>query len=272
MFSAPTLAFAPLAQSRGIVVLSPTAGAEAVPKVGPLVFSLYPTARLEGQYMASYLAEHLSGEAPVVVVGAQEEVYQSIVQGFVDRLRQFGSLKIAMVESAPPETRNFRDIIAKFARPGPAPILYVAGSKTFVATLVAQAKQSGFNGRIFSQSTLYDPSLGRDFGEVLEGMTFTGPFYQPESMDEPIPEFVSRYKQHYGSVPDVWAAYGYDAVLAIATVLKDCSTCQGSSMAARLRSLSIKGTTGPIQFDQEGAASRAFRLFVFQQGVIKRAD
>lgn len=270
MFSAPTLAFAPLAQTRGVLVISPTSGAEAVPRVGSCIFSLYPTAQQEGAFMARYLVSKSPGGGTVGVVASQEEVYRGLAEGFTTAIRESPNWKVDFVELFAPDTRDFRNIVAKFAHPGSADAIYAAGSKAFVANLIKQSKQLGFSGDFFSQSTLFDPSLVNEFGQYLNGVLFSGPFFDPTANIEPTKSFVTSYRAAYNDEPDVWAAYGYDAVLVAQKAWEACRDCDGRALAARVAQLSLQGVTGPIRFDEQGGAIRSFGIFTFRDGVLER--
>jgi|GEM_PF-1798327 len=266
MFSAPTLAFAPLAQARGVVVISPTSGAEAVPRTGSCIFSLYPTAQQEGRFMAEYLQRLSSQGGSVGVIASQEEVYRGLADGFSGALQDSPAWKVAFTALLAPDTRDFKNAVTKYIHGAETSALYMAGSKTFVANLVRQATQAGYVGTFLSQSTLFDPDLGKRFGSYLDGILFSGPYFDVHASTKPTKGFVASFQQKFRNQPDVWAAYGYDAVLVAHDALNRCPTCDGRRLAEDVAATLLDGTTGPIKFGPEGVAVRAFRVFTFKDG------
>lgn len=70
-------------------------------------------------------------------------------------------------------------------------------------------------------SSFYDPKIFELAGTAAEGVVFSAPFYDPESQDAFIKNFVDRYHERYREIPNVWSAYGYDVVRVAAQAIKD---------------------------------------------------
>lgn len=272
MFSAPTQAFAPIAQERGILVLSPTSGSRKVPRTGEYIFSLYPAAPEQGAHMAEYVQEE-SPTSNVAVIHAQEQVYADIAKGFASAIEEADEeSQIVLKRSIPPDTRDFKNVISSLKDNGGADSVFLSGSKSFVANFISQAKSLGYNVRFYSQSTLYDKNLLSDYGQSLEGVTFTGPYFSPNVQSRGVSSFVSTFKERFKSTPDVWAAYCYDSVMAIKRMLRSCQDCDVSTRSDTLRTLNFDGLTGPISFKESGGALGSFRIFKVVDGQFQVVD
>jgi len=262
MFSSTTLAFAPIAQDNDVLVISPTSGAEDVPKTGDFIFSLYPSGIVEGSYMAKRYAEMKTGvKLNIGIIHTQEQVYTDIAKGFQDTIGTMENVSIVFVESIPPAKKDFKDIISKYMRQKEVTTVYLSADKITVSNIIKQAKQFKWAVQFLSQSTLYDKSLLDNYGKYLNKIIFTGPYFDINDKDELTKSFVSSYRSKYASDPDVWAAYGYDTILTISKTLDSCQKCNNKALADTLRKLNSMGVTGAIKFNYFGGAIRSFKLF-----------
>lgn len=270
MFSSTTLAFAPIAETKKVLVISPTAGSEDVPKTGKYIFSLYPSATIEGAYMAEKLLE-LRHNVPlsIGIMHTQEQVYTDIASGFKTTLRNEPNATVVFVEAIPPARKDFKDIISKFMRKPEINTMYLSGDKIFVSNFIKQAKQLKWSVDFISQSTLYDTTLIEKYGDYLSNVIFTGPYFDIDNEDELTKKFVSLFREKYNTDPDVWAAYGYDTVLIIQKALEICKNCYSSELINTVAKLQIRGVTGPIRFNNFGGSIRSFKIFTVSNGKFK---
>jgi branched-chain amino acid transport system substrate-binding protein len=86
--------------------------------------------------------------------------------------------------------------------------------------------------------------------------------------------FVSKYKAVYGSVPDQFAADGYDAIYAIKAAVekagyKKASDVKGSGLSAALVQLTLTGVTGEMKWQANGNTDKAAMAIIYQNGVGK---
>ena len=207
MFSATTLAIAPIAQRAGITLLTPTASARGIPAAGDHVFSIYPPPDAEGKAMAARLDASL--RTRVVTIRQNLEVFNAIEGGFRQAIAQAGGTVVA-AEILPNEMSEYRNLAARVAEQKPTAI-YVSGYKNEAARIVIACREAAFTGPFFSQSTLLDDQVAQEFGQQLEGITFTGPAFSPKSNDPTIVAFREAYQRAHAGPPTVWAAYCYDA-------------------------------------------------------------
>ena len=71
----------------------------------------------------------------------------------------------------------------------------------------------------------------------------------------PDKELAQKYKEIYKETPDVWAAYGFEAVL----IINKCIS--KSNFSDCITGLDKKMTTGNIKFNNDGTVIRSFKLF-----------
>jgi len=100
---------------------------------------------------------------------------------------------------------------------------------------------------------------------VKNPISYITPF-DANSTEDNVKSFVSKYKEKYDSVPDQFAADGYDAVYAIFNSMKAAGVSDPSISASDLcdkivaaitaDSFSYKGVTGSMTWDESGACNK----------------
>ncbi|MGO1120501.1 ABC transporter substrate-binding protein [Rhodovibrionaceae bacterium A322] len=84
-------------------------------------------------------------------------------------------------------------------------------------------------------------------GEAPEGWLVTGyPWY--DIKDAPHTEFVAAYEGMHGEPPKTGSLVGYNAMLAVANVLKKAKSTETKDLLAAMENLTFDSPTGPITF------------------------
>jgi len=90
------------------------------------------------------------------------------------------------------------------------------------------------------------PKLIEIGGKALEGCMYTNHYFygDPTPM---VSNFVQKYKQRYGSIPDGMAALGYDATRVLADAIKRAKKLDGPSLRDAIAATkNFQGVTGTI--------------------------
>ncbi len=266
MFSSTTLAAAPVAQEKGIVMLSPTASAEAVPKVGDHVFSIYPSDSYDGQFLGAFVAATLK-PSKVAIVGVQADAMIGVKAAFAGEIKRAGGT-IALDETYVPKTTDFRTVLAKVKSSGAA-VVFVPGYLEELVTLLKQAKELGIKATFVSISTAYDPKLFELAKQAAEGLIISAPVYDPQSADPVIGRFRQAFKAKFGSDPDVWAAYGYDALYILIQAMGKAATSKQPLHTELAAVKDFPGVTGKTSFTADRAVSKELRVLVVTKGAFQ---
>jgi branched-chain amino acid transport system substrate-binding protein len=259
MFSSTTLAIAPIAQQGGVVLLTPTAAAVEIPATGDHIFTIYPTSAFEGEFIANHVVQLGITNCGVVVQNVQAA--QEIADAFVRSINSRGG-QILFVKEIPGGTRDFRSVIAAIRSENPSAI-FVSAYAQEACLFIQQAREERLNWQFFSQSTLYDQKLLSSFGAALEGIQFSAPFFNDEADTPEIRAFRTAYKERFDSIPNVWAAYGYDAASALILAYRSAAS-KGTPLATSLSEIQMNGATGPLSFNPDRTAHRSMRIFTVQ--------
>ena len=264
MFSAGTLAIAPIAERNKIVLLSPTASAVELTDAGDYIFRIYPSDTYDGTYLAHY-AKDVMHVQRVAIVPMQTASIAAIVDVFRKAFEKAGG-HIVAVETYREGDVDFRTQLTKVKATNPD-LIFMPGYLKEMATMLRQAKELGISGPFLSISTFFDPKILELAGNAADGVMFSAPAFDPGSDSADIQTFVNSFRAKYGQEPDILAAYGYDVVMIAAKALRQAGDLDPASIKTALYSIQgYPGITGQTTFDANGDVNKALRMMTVRNG------
>ena len=258
MFSSTTLAIAPIAQRNRVVLVSPTASAEAVPRVGDYIFSIYPSDAYDGQFLAEAIQTLWPDSTRVAIIYAQAEAMITAKDAFKKKL-QGSRFQVVSEQAVPPGTKDLSSAVTTI-QPADPQIVFIAAYLPETATFLRQAAQQGLKGKFVGISTCYDPKLFELAGAAANELIFSAPFFEADSTSPQVAPFVAAFKQSYGKAPDVWAAYGYDVVKIVAHALEKSGGDSEQLRRAIASTSNYQGATGTTSFTPDRGVNKELRL------------
>ena len=264
--SAEAKALIPVADRAGLVLLSPSASAPDLSRRSRFFFRVYPSDGLEGVKAADFLAL-VRGASSVLVLQEDNDYTRGLLPVFVRELGSRGGLvagSIRLDESG--WQAQVRDVLARRAPDG----VYVCGYGEAILGALRALRSVGFRGTICTTSAFSAGSVLARAGTLAEGVFFPLASLDTASRIEPVRSFVKRYEASYNLLPDIYAAHGYDAALAVLAAVRGLDRRSGASVAERLRALSgVAGVMGPLEFDEDGNVRHALRNHWIHNGKVE---
>jgi branched-chain amino acid transport system substrate-binding protein len=256
-------AIGPICQRNKVVLLSPTASAPSLRKIGNYLFFLWPSDNYDGKIMAEFAYKEL-GIRSVAILYVNLEYGKGIEAVFRHEFEKLGG-KVVASEAYAQGATDFRAQLSKIKALSPD-ALYLPGYYKELAGILKQARQLGLKTKILSVNSFYDPKLLQIAGDSAEGAIFTYPMYDPKNKDAVTRKFVDAFKKKYGKEPDIFAAQGYDALNLVALAIS-----KGGFTAEAIREELSKvknypGVGGTISFDKNGDVIKPLRLLTVRKG------
>lgn len=258
-----TLAVAPIANENEVIVMSPTASADAVTAAGDYVYRVYPSDILEATAMADF-ARDLGIEQMIVFTydnswGAG--LLEVFGQKFVSKFRQI----VQTYQIQPGDTSQFAAWAAEVADMKPEGVYIAAYAEDF-GNLVLALREAGVDAALMGTSA-FNQDVVEVAGEAAENLVFAQPSFQPESAYAPAQEFAEAYRAKYGEEPERYAAYGYDALKILYQAMVEVDATNVGNVRIGLSTLdNFEGATGRISFDSHGDIVRYPSLFIVRDG------
>ena len=148
-------------------------------------------------------------------------------------------------------------------------LIYVPAYYTDVALIGRQARELGIKvplagGDGWDSTKLYEIAQG-----ALDGSFFSN-HYTHENPDPMIQNFVKKYKETYGGVPDALAALGYDAALVAIDSMNRATDLTGPAIRDAIEETKdFQGVAGRISLDENHNAVKSAVVIGIEKNVAK---
>ena len=270
--SGPCAAVASQAYEERIFMLTPSASSVDVIADKDNVYQVCFTDPAQGAASADYI----SGKGlatKVAVIYNNGDVYSTgIYQTFEAKAAEVG-LEIVAVSTFTDDTTDFSVQVTEAKNAGAElvflPIYYTPASMILTQAAAIEYKPiffgvDGMDGILTMEG--FDASLA-------EGVMLLTPF-SADAKDEKTQNFVAKYVELYGDIPNQFAADAYDAVYAVYEGMKAGGVTADMDpeevceiMIEQIQNLTIDGLTGTMTWSESGEVSKTPTAVKIQGGV-----
>jgi branched-chain amino acid transport system substrate-binding protein len=247
--SSRTLAAAPIAQSYGVPLISPTSSNVEVTKKGDYIFRACFIDPYQGRAVASFARETLKAQTAAILVDSKSDYSVGLAEAFREAFTSMGG----RVVSEPKYSEGDSDFSAQLTaiRPQKPDVLFVPGYYTDAGLIARQARSLDLKSVLLGADGWDSPKLTEIGGEAIEGAYLSNHY----SVDDPSPRvraFVQAYQSRFHSEPDSIAASTYDAVGMLADAISRAGSTEGRRVRDALAAVKdYPGVTGTITMDAD---------------------
>ncbi len=241
------------AQELGVPLIALTPAAD-IARTGPMVFRLFTAPEYELQSLVAYAAG--AGAKRFAVLHPDAPFGKVMRDTFSREVERKGGQTV-VVESYAPDATSFGEQISRLAA-ARFDALFIADASSRIA-LVAPAlaaedlwstppgeEAPGKKGRaitVLAPSVGFHPSLAVSAGRYLQGAVFSAPF-DATAVEGPAQRFAEQYKKQFGSSPDMFAAFAYDAYKLVRQAIEKGATTR-EQVAKLLPGVRYQDAAGP---------------------------
>ncbi len=260
--SKPCEAVGAVAYEERIFMLTPSASSTAAIEGKDNVYQICFTDPNQGSASAEYIASHGLAKK-VAIIYNNGDVYSSgIYQTFEARATELG-LEIVSVTTFPDDTTTDFSVQLTEAKNAGAELVFLPIYYTPASMILTQANGMGYAPVFFGVDGMdgiltmegFDPTLA-------EGVMLLTPF-SADAQDEKTQNFVAKYNELYGEIPNQFAADAYDAVYAVAAAAEAAGITGDMApedvcdpMIEQMQVLQLDGLTGSMTWDATGAVTK----------------
>jgi branched-chain amino acid transport system substrate-binding protein len=251
--SSRSLAMAPIADSNQVPMISPTSTNPRVTKDGqktrPYVFRVCFIDPFQGTVMAKFAHDTKKITKVAVLRDVGNDYSVGLADFFAKKFQELGG-KIVADESYKAGDQDFKAQLTSIKNKKPEAI-YVPGYYTDVALIGRQARELGIKvplmgGDGWDSAKLYEIAKG-----ALDGSYFSN-HYSDEDPSPVVQDFVKKYKDAYGAVPDALAVLGYDAARVAIDAIERAKDLTGPSIRDAIeQTKGFQGVSGIITLDAD---------------------
>ncbi|HIW93552.1 MAG TPA: ABC transporter substrate-binding protein [Candidatus Flavonifractor merdipullorum] len=257
-----------------IFALTPSASSTAVVEGKDNVYQMCFTDPNQGLASADYINSQGLGEK-VFIIWKNDDVYSTgIKDTFMAEAEKLG---LEVVGDATFATGNDQDFSVQLnqAKEAGADLLFLPMYYQPASLILAQADAMGYEPKFFGVDGMDGILTMEGFDASLaEGVMLLTPF-NADATDDATVNFVTKYKELYGEVPNQFAADAYDCVYAYKLALETAG-CTPDMTAEELcdkmietfPTITFTGLTGDgdITWQTDGKVSKAPKGMVIQNG------
>jgi branched-chain amino acid transport system substrate-binding protein len=251
--SSEMMALSPLAEKQKIPLISHTATAPEITKVGDYSFRIIPSDIFDGRAIANIIKKTTSSQEstiPVAVIYINNDYGKGIKDVFEREAPGFG-LKVVQTQSFAPATNDFRTILTELQNQKVNDV-FLVGTKE-MGRFLKQMAELGMKPQIFSTGLMEDPEIVKQAQVGAEGVIYSFPSFNPDSSDQAVKSFVSSFTTKYQERPDVIAALGYDLISVVTNANAHAKSSDPEAIKKALYDTKgFPGVTGAITIDADG--------------------
>jgi branched-chain amino acid transport system substrate-binding protein len=260
-----SLAIQPLAKADGILQMGVSASAKNFTSPNDVSFRVSPTIETEVEIMADYIKE--KGYKKVSVMYFNTDVGINILDAIKVELAGSGS-QVSTEDAFALDATDFRTYLAK-VKQAQSDAIYAIGTAAHLSNILKQANELGIKVQFLGFRAAEDPTLTKNAGVLAEGFVYTYAFDSEDNRKE-TKDFVGAYKAKYNSVPDGYAAEGYEGMMLTAAAFDKCGKDYPCIQSYLSGLKNYKSIFGDLSFDQNGDVTYPFFLKVVRDGKFVR--
>ncbi len=251
-WSTQSLAMAPVLQEAGIPMISPTATAPEVTRVGSYIFRACYTDTFQGRLMAGFAYHELGARTAAVLTNLNETYSQALASQFSLVFKEIGG-QVIVEDGYIGSAVDFKKLLHPIKAKAPD-VVFIPGYSRDSGLIIRQAHAIGITARSkFIGADAWEKTIADYAGPGLEGSYFST-FWNPQVSSKESLHFTKAYHASYGEREiSPYAAQAYDAVMLFADAVSRAKSLKRNDIQLALqKTKGLKGATGIISFDKLG--------------------
>jgi len=265
--SSRSLAAAPEAQRARVPMISPASTNPKVTEVGDYVFRACFIDPFQGAVMAKFARETLGARKVAILLDFKQDYSVGLADYFRKTFRAQGG-EIVADERYTSGDIEFRAQLTKIRGTSPD-ALFVPGYYTEAGLIAKQARELGIKVPLLGGDGWDSTKTLEIGGAAVEGNFFSN-HYAADSDSPLVQEFVKKYTEQHGEVPDAMAVLGYDAAGILVDALKRAGTTEGPKLRDAIAATKdYPGVSGTISIDPQRNARKDAVVIEIKDGAFR---
>ena len=226
--SSRSLEAAPICQSNGIPMISPSSTNPKVTETGNFIFRVCFIDPFQGTVMANFATKTLKAKKVAVFTDVKSDYSKGLAKYFKEGFTEAGGQIVSELDFNGGD-KDFKGQLTTIKGANPDAV-FVPGYYTDAALICIQAKEIGLNVPLFGGDGWESDTLTKLGKEAVEGNYFST-HYAPDVATDLSKKFVADYQKRYnGKLPDAMAALGYDSAMLLADAMKRAGSTDGAKV------------------------------------------
>ncbi len=271
--TAPCIAVAAEAYEERVFMLTPSASSTKVIEGKDNVYQVCFTDPAQGAASAQYIFDHKLGTKVGIIYNNGSDYSVGIYQTFIEKAKELNLEVVAETTFSSEDNADFSVQIAACKDNG-ADVVFLPIYYTPASLILAQAKSVEYAPIFFGVDGMDGILTLEGFDKTLaEGVMLLTPF-SADAEDDLTKNFVAKYQQAYGEIPNQFAADAYDGVYALYQAIQNVGITAETDYAeacelliAEMQKIEIAGLTGTMTWAATGEVTKTPTAVVIENGV-----
>jgi branched-chain amino acid transport system substrate-binding protein len=248
--SSRSLEAAPICQSNGVPMISPSSTNPKVTETGDFIFRVCFIDPFQGTVMANFAVNTLKAKKVAVFTDVKSDYSKGLAKFFKEGFTKAGGQIVSELDFNGGD-KDFKGQLTTIKSAAPDAV-FVPGYYTDAALICIQAKEIGLNVPLFGGDGWESEKLIEIGKDAVEGNYFST-HYHPEVGSPKSKAFVEAYKKRFnGKLPDAMAALGYDSAMILADAIKRAGATDGAKVRDALAATKdFDAVTGKISINDK---------------------
>jgi branched-chain amino acid transport system substrate-binding protein len=230
-----------------------------------------------GGALGSYAIKVLKAKR-IAVIDDRTAFGQGLADEFVKGVKAAaggaGAAEIVSRQYTNDRATDFNAILTQIKGKQPDVVFY-GGMDAVAGPLLKQMKALGVNARFMGGDGICSERLGElsagASGDNLVTCAVAGGVTGDQ--EKGYADFVARYQKRYNLTLQTYAPYAYDAVMVLATAMRNAGSADPQRYLPELAKVRYRGVTGDIAFDSHGdLADAAMTIYTYRGGRKTKLD
>ena len=271
--TAPCIAVAAEAYEERVFMLTPSASSTKVIEGRDNVYQVCFTDPAQGAASAQYIFDHKLGTKVGIIYNNGSDYSVGIYQTFIEKAKELGLEVVTEPTLSSEDNADFSVQVAACKDNG-ADVVFLPIYYTPASLILAQAKSVEYAPTFFGVDGMDGILTLEGFDKTLaEGVMLLTPF-SADAEDEQTKNFVAKYQEKHGEVPNQFAADAYDGVYALYQAIQNAGITADTEYAdacelliAEMQKIEIAGLTGTMTWAATGEVTKTPTAVVIENGV-----
>jgi branched-chain amino acid transport system substrate-binding protein len=265
--SSRSLAAAPECQRSGVPMISPASTNPKVTQVGDYIFRVCFIDPFQGSTMAKFAAQSLHAETAAILRDVKNDYSVGLADFFRAGFIELGG-KIVNDVSYSEGDIDFKAQLTAIRATKPD-VVFVPGYYTEVGLIARQARELGLSVPLLGGDGWDSPRTLEIGGAAVEGCYFSN-HYAADDPNPVVQDFIRRFLEKNGQIPDAMAVLGYDAAKVLVDAMKRAGTTEGAQLRDAIAATKdFPGVSGSITIDPERNARKSIVVLKIEGGKVK---
>jgi branched-chain amino acid transport system substrate-binding protein len=251
-----SFAAAPIYDSKGIVMLSPTSYSKDLSGIGKFIFRTTPSSRVFADALARYVVQVQRNKKIAICSDSKARASKSFREDFEATVYVLGGQITRTVCNFSAPDFNPDEVVSHATSDGATSLLLASGVEQLKKAIAVMQANKGRLTIIASHSMYTFETLQQGM-EAANGVIMEAPWDPSAEIDS---LYLKDARKFWGGPGNWRTAMAYDATTAITTGLHASSSRQGLQKVLSNPGFSVKGATGEIQFLPTGDRNKAGTL------------